>query len=70
MASSIGNINDHQRFMIIRKRVSLQELGLNLKSGIELKQIFNSKSNIGEICVFSKDCRNDLHVAAAIGTAG
>ena len=55
--------------MIIRKRVSLQKAGLSFKPGIYLKQISNAKSNIGEICVFSIDCRNDLHMTAALRTA-
>lgn len=55
--------------MIANKWVSLQKTGLHLKTCIQVNQISDSVGNICEICVFSIDCRDNLHLTPALGTA-
>ena len=67
MATPVVQINNHQHLMIARKWVSVQDAGLNRKSSLQSKQTLHPRGNIGEIRVFSKCCRNDLHAASALG---
>ncbi len=55
MTLSSDIINNHQHFVIANKWVCLQKVGADLKSGIEVKEVSDSISNISEIGVFSID---------------